>query len=155
MTYIIYEGADGSVAISTLHDDVLESEIPEIVRKFREVHPEGAYPKFSIVESVEAPQSRLFRDAWRKQGQKIIVDENKAKLIHLDRIRQVRNRKLELLDKEQLRYITDSWKPKEIEEQKQILRDLPATFDMSNFDVNNPEWPESLSEFNLLNEQEN
>jgi hypothetical protein len=126
--YIIYEGKDGSVAISVLAADVKMEQVEEIVEKFRGAHPEGAYPRYSVVDKIDAPEDRTFRDAWVKQGSKIVVDKNKGRAIHLDRVRADRNKKLEELDKEQLRYINYKDKLQKIEEQKQVLRDLPANY---------------------------
>lgn len=136
--YIIYEGKDGSVAISVLAEHVKMEDIEEIVEKFREVHPEGMYPRYSVVDKINAPQDRQFRDAWVKRGNKIVVDEHKALKIHLERVREARNKKLEELDKEQLQYLSDTWKIQEIETKKQALRDLPVS-------INTLDWPEALS----------
>lgn len=77
MTQIVYEGIDGSVAISTLAPGV--DNIDEVARKFRESHP-GFYIKFTVHEKeIEVPKSREHRDAWVKKGNKIEVDKKRIK----------------------------------------------------------------------------
>lgn len=136
--YIIYEGIDGSVAISVLSEEGKEC-IDKVVQQFRGAHPDGFYPKFSVVEKIDAPESRQFRNAWKKEGNRIVVDIGKAKEIHLNRIREERNKRLEALDREQLKVMIDAEKLKEIEKQKQVLRDIPQNY--TEFNINSPEWP--------------
>lgn len=137
--YIIYEGKDGSVAISTLVNDNVD--IVDVVEKFRAAHP-GIYTKFNVHKTIDVPDSRQFRDAWKIAGGKIVVDNKKAKQIHLDRIRELRNKKLEELDKEAIKNITDENKLQEIEQKKQILRDIPQNY--TAFDVDSPHMPSEL-----------
>ncbi len=131
---IILKGKDGSVAIMSLVDG---ADVEETVQKFKDSHPEGFYVDYFEYDGY-FPLSREFRDAWTIKGTKVEIDNTKAMKIHLGRVRVARNRELEKLDKEQLRYLSDPWKPKEIEEKKQILRDLPATV----VDLN---WPDNLT----------
>lgn len=138
---ILIKGKNGSVAVMY---PVEGTDIEEAVQKFHDSHPDE-YLDGYVEYDGELP-NRLFRDAWVLSGKKIVVDSNKAKQIHMERIRTVRNRELERLDKEQLRYLADPWKPKELDAQKQILRDLPANIDLSNFDVDNPFWPDELGD---------
>ncbi len=124
---ILLKSKDGSVAVMNLVDgaDKLES-----IRKFQELHPE--YVDY-YEGDLELPKSRDFRDAWVLKDNKILIDDKKALKIHLERVRLVRNRKLEELDKEQMiKGLT-----KDIKARKQSLRDLPATVDTL-------EWPEGL-----------
>lgn len=116
-------------------------DIADTVRKFRESHPDGFYPEFQVIDKpISIPRSRQFRDAWKLTGTgKIEVDKAKAEVIHMQRIREFRNKKLEDLDKESLRYITDKVELDRIEQQKQKLRDIPQS--MSKFNLTNPEWP--------------
>ncbi len=131
---IILKGRDGSVSIMTL---VEGADKEEAIRKFKEAHAEGMYTDAFEMEEIEMPPSREFRDAWTLQGGKIVIDNTKAKSIHLGRIRHARNLALEALDKEQLKCMSNNVKLKEIDEKKQILRDLPKN-------VKNLEWPEIL-----------
>lgn len=94
------------------------------------------------------PESRLFRNAWCKCPNKkaMLVDNEKAKDIHIDRVRKVRNKKLEELDLEVLRYIRDEEKLVEIDSKKQKLRDIPQELDLKDFDHKDPKkhWPKDL-----------
>ncbi len=129
---ILLKGKDGSVAIMSLAEG---ADKEEAVRKFKESHPDEYIDHFEF--EGELPESREFRDAWTLIGGKIVVDRSKAMGIHMRHIRQVRNQELINLDNMQLRHLFDLDKLKELDEKKQVLRDLPKN-------VKNLEWPESL-----------
>jgi hypothetical protein len=69
----------------------------------------------------EMQKDRTFRDAWKPD---LTVDMPKARAIHMDRIRVVRDKELARLDIEQL-------KGSDVAAQKQALRDIPQTFDLT------------------------
>ena len=142
MSYIIFEHKSGSIAITTLvHADV---DINDVVQKFRSAYDEGEYPKFMVhAELPSLPANRQFRDAWEKHNGKIVINKEKAKSIHMERIREARDKQLGELDKQQLRHLSDINKLNEIEKQKQELRDIPQNY--TEFDVENPSWPAILT----------
>jgi len=117
---IFFKGKDNSVAIMELAPG---ADKMDAIKKFQAAHA-GFYEEY-FEEDIEVPEDRTFRDAWKLQGSKIIVDGVKAMDIHLNRVRKLRNKKLEELDKEQLRYLSNPEKLKEVEDKKQMLRDLP------------------------------
>ncbi|HYH63437.1 MAG TPA: hypothetical protein VD866_01950 [Urbifossiella sp.] len=83
-----------------------------------------------LVEAV--PADRAFRAAWT--GQRAIdVDMTRARAIHLDRLRVVRNEKLKALDVEyqKAHESGDENRQAEVAKRKQELRDLPAAVDLS------------------------
>ena len=133
MRNIIFKGTDGSIAIMSL---VEGADIDDAIRKFRDSHEKGFYIEYFECEP-ELPLSREFRDAWMYKNNKVVIDEGKAKSIHMSRIRHVRNEKLEQLDKEQLRFLNDVNKLAEIEMKKQELRELPNKW-------NTLEWPSDI-----------
>lgn len=138
---IYIKGKDGSVAIMSLASP--ETNIDEALKKFHEAHPGdyGDHLAESDLKGTE-PESREFRDAWRIKNNSLYVCPIKAAEIHLSRVRKARDLELERLDKEQLKFLADPWKPKEIEAKKQILRDLPANWLKSGFDI--AKWPDEL-----------
>ena len=78
------------------------------------------------------------------------VNMTKARLIHMDRIRVVRNAELVKEDVTFMRAVEDGDTDAQatIKTKKQTLRDLPATFDITT-DVDTPEklkakWPSEL-----------
>ena len=74
---------------------------------------------------------RTFRNAWDLDSSKnLVVDMAKAKALHMDRIRLMRNAELEKLDKEQFKNLTDQNALVRIESEKQVLRDIPQNFDL-------------------------
>lgn len=118
---IVLKRNDGHVAIMTVvrpETDLVE----DAIRKFKEQHPE-------FIEHYEYEgelPDRQFRDAWEFKNNKIVVNQDKAKTIHMERIRELRNKKLEELDKEQLKHLAFPGMTLEIEHKKQLLRDAPA-----------------------------
>ena len=131
MRKIILKRKDGGVAI--MHTLPLAN-LEETIKKFQDSHPE-------YIEHFEGefdlPDSRLFRDAWTIKNNQIVVNEKKAAEIHLTRIRRVRDLELEKLDKEQLKYLSVPGMALEIDNKKQVLRDLPAK-------INDLNWPIEL-----------
>jgi len=80
------------------------------------------------------------------------VNMAKARGIHMDRIRLVRNTELVKLDLSSLRAMEagDTLAQSTIATEKQVLRDIPQTFDLT---TNTPEelkqkWPEGLPRSN-------
>jgi hypothetical protein len=78
------------------------------------------------------------------------VNMTKARLIHMDRIRVVRNAELAAKDITFMRAVEagDTDAQSTIATEKQVLRDIPATFDITT-DVDTPEklkarWPTEL-----------
>lgn len=116
---IILKGNDNSVAIMELAPG---ADKEKAIKQFKECHP-GMYGDY--FEDIEIPTDRTFRDAWTLSQGKIVIDQKKAREIHLNRIRAERDIKLKELDVETMRHLSNPEKLKEIEEQKQKLRDLP------------------------------
>ncbi len=86
--------------------------------------PEDAI-NITIVSDRVIPKDRYFRSAWkscRKKGLDICI--KKARGVHLENLRYIRDKKLEELDKETIRYISDTEKAQCIEKDKKVLRDL-------------------------------
>jgi hypothetical protein len=90
-----------------------------------------------------------FRDAWEDTGALIQVNMPKARVIHMGRIRKLRDAELAKLDVPYMQAL-ESGNPAEqqrIAAQKQTLRDIPQAFDLSGYGT--PEelmaaWPAEL-----------
>ena len=129
---IILKREDGTVAIMTLAPG---ADKEEAVRKFKESHPDEFIDHFEYTGKLP---TRDFRDAWSFKNNKVVIDSAKASSIHIERVRHARNKLLDGLDKEQLRHLSNPAKMQEIEERKQLLRDLPSK-------IKNLDWPEILA----------
>ena len=94
------------------------------------------------IDSTAIPM-REFRDAHAFVGDTPEVDMPKARIIHMDRIREKRNVKLAELDQAYMRADEDGDNPGKaaIAQQKKSLRDLPANYDLSGHTT-----PESLKD---------
>jgi len=92
---------------------------------------------------------RTFRDAWICPSGTLECDMTKARAIHLAEIRRVRNAELVKKDVPFMRAVEagDTDTQAAIAKEKQVLRDIPQTFDLS--DVRTPAqlkalWPVEL-----------
>jgi len=93
----------------------------------------------------------LFKSAWIKAGDTVVVDMGKAQVSQMNDIRIVRNNELSKKDKEI--YLAEDKADTNLittlRDERQILRDIPQTFDLST--ATNPEelyalWPSVLPE---------
>lgn len=87
---------------------------------------DGVQLPFRITDVVNIPSDRTFRAAWTDENPTDTVDVCmvKAAQVHLSRIRQKRDEKLKALD-------IETMKGKDVQAEKQKLRDLPQTLDLS------------------------
>ena len=87
-----------------------------------------------ITTAIEGDPTSSYRDAWRWVDGNIELDITAAREISKTRIRDLRNRHLLRLDDEQLIAIgkQDDARIMEIENEKQVLRDIPETIDWDN-----------------------
>lgn len=74
--------------------------------------------------------NRAYRAAWKLTGSAVDVDMVKARVIHMNYIRAARDKKLEETDK-QLAALDGGPVPGPLKTQRQKLRDLPQTVDLS------------------------
>ena len=111
-----------------------------------------------VVEEAKIPHSRAFpnvaarkyRNAWKLNDTGATVDMAKARDIHMDRIREVRNTELIVVDND-LKKAEDAGDGPEIARiraRRQTLRDIPQTFGLTA--ANTPEeldalWPVELA----------
>lgn len=129
MSLIAIKRNDGGVSVTWLPDG---ADPATEVAKWEAGSSYSAVSWRTIVEA-DVPADKTFRDAWADTGTVIAVDMPKARTIHMDRIRVVRDRELEKLD---VRYYRadeagDLTKKKSIADEKQALRDIPQTFDLT------------------------
>ena len=109
-----------------------------------------------IVEDTDLPggsisvENDYFFDGWEWDGSAVAVNMTKARAIHLAEIRRVRDEELVKLDIPWMKAVEagDTSTQATIRTQKQTLRDLPATFDLTT-DAGTPEllkakWPTEL-----------
>lgn len=130
---IVYTRPDGGTSIVTPCRNVNEGHLndDQIFQRSWEKLPEDAIePRIVFAENV--PEDRTFRNAWEHDREKIVVNMDKARNIHLERIRTARDAKLRELDVETMKAIGkgDNGARDAVEVRKQVLRDLPQTIDL-------------------------
>ena len=78
-------------------------------------------------------RNRDFRDAWEAPTDELAVNMTKARVIHLAEIRRVRDAELVKKDVPFMRAVEagDTDAQATIATEKQVLRDIPATFDIT------------------------
>lgn len=118
MEVIVFNNFDGSCAV-IIPAPKCDLSIEEIAQK--DV-PEGL--EYRILDKL--PSDKDYRNAWvlNLETDAVEFDLEKAREIHMDKIREVRDAKLKILDIETLKGI-------DVQAEKQVLRDLPQTIDLS------------------------
>jgi hypothetical protein len=96
------------------------------------------------------PTDKYFRRAWEDNGSAVVVNMSKARTVHLTEIRRVRDAELTARDIPWMKAVEagDTDAQTTIGTEKQVLRDIPATFDLTT-EVDTPEklkakWPAEL-----------
>ena len=121
-----------------------EERLPEIIAQ--KVRPDTNY---WVVESEDLPTDRYFRNAWQCVDGVVSVHMDTAKHIQMDRIRVMRDKELAKKDIEYMKALeADDGSSTAIAVEKQTLRDIPQTFDLTT-DNDTPEelkgkWPTEL-----------
>lgn len=123
---IIYSNPDGSVSVV-----YPTGEVPLDIVWQKDV-PANAVTVMRSLKS-KIPQDRYFRDAWKQNLENIEIDMEKAKIIQMNHIRKFRDKELTKLDVEWTKKAAQkkNQEAEAVETQRQILRDLPTTFDLS------------------------
>lgn len=124
MKVIVWTNNEGRLQVTYPATRKGEKEEDAIQRAMGRAVPEDAKDVL-IIDHSEVPQDRTFRDAWTHGGV-FGVDMDKAKGIHREKLRRLRKPKMEALDVEALRNLSNPAKLTEIEGRKQELRDATA-----------------------------
>ena len=125
-----------------------ETEKALLARVAAKAIPEGII--YSVILETSVPIDRTFRNAWEADSKghpKVSIE--KARIIHMDHIRLVRDAELSKLDVPFMRAVEsgDAAEQTRLARLKQTLRDIPQTFDLGVFST--PEtlkdaWPAEL-----------
>lgn len=129
MQIVVYSQENGVAAV-LVPNPKSRFTLDEIVAK--DVPPGADYELLNVSD---LPADKTFRAAWRKGPGRVDVDMPSAREIHMDRIREARNEKLQALDRTYLIADEAGDLPGKaaVAAQKQALRDLPVTFDLDQF----------------------
>lgn len=105
--------------------------------------------EIKVIDESALPANRKFRDAWVSGDAEAAVDMAKARVIHMNRIREVRNDELKKEDINFQRALEseDASAKTSVANKKQALRDIPQTFDLSGASTSDELdalWPEDL-----------
>lgn len=104
---------------------------------------------YHLVDEEAFPADDSFVDAWEVSGEKVVINLSKARDIHMNRIRRVRDLELAKLDVPFMRALEvgDTIEQDRITAEKQVLRDIPQTFSLAAYRspiTLNAAWPEGL-----------
>lgn len=147
----MYTNPDGTIAIvCAAPKEDLEKVLGRMSDKEYRAHvlARSIPPEASDVKEIsdsDLPDDRYFRDAWEPgDTSKIKINMVKARFIHMDRIRSARDGALKSLD-------VDTLMGADVQAEKQVLRDIPQTFDLTKAET--PEelkalWPAELEATN-------
>lgn len=123
---------DGTVGVMQL----VSGTVDEAIAKWPDQAKDNVF-SHGPVNIEDLPTDRYFRNAWDHD---LNINMDKAREIQMENIRKARNEALEVLDIETLKGI-------DVQAEKQVLRDIPLTFDLSV--AKTPEelknlWPQEL-----------
>ena len=151
MKVIAYSRPDGGVSICTpapqriaelMADGMTEAAAIAVIQA-KDVPADAS--NIEVMDGTLIPSTRQFRDAWTKPAVGApVVDMPKARIMHMDRIRQARNQKLTGLDIDYQIADDNDNAPKKaaVTQERRELRDLPANTDLDQFST-----PETLDAF--------
>jgi hypothetical protein len=118
MKMIAITRTDGGVSVMQLGP---ESKPDVHVEHWKQTFP-GAYVSHrEIAEAEYRTADATFRDAWKPD---FTIDMEKARAVHMGRIRVMRDKELARLD-------IETMKGRDVQAEKQRLRDIPQAFDLS------------------------
>lgn len=122
---VIYTRPDGGLSVVIPSDAVRDDDIPSLIRKV--VPPDASGVR--VVDELEMPSDRTFRDEWEDDGMLVKVNMPKSRVTHLNRLREKRKPILAMLDVEWSRAMAQKNQTlaDQIEAKRQALRDMPQT----------------------------
>lgn len=138
MKRIVYTRPDGGVSIVIPAPQAQRADETEadFLTRVRAAIPQDARD-VTICEDTDIPADRTFRNAWTLDPARpktpVGVDMPKARDIHMTRIREARAPEFARLDGEWMRATgqNDAAEAARIEAERQTLRDLPQTLDLT------------------------
>lgn len=121
---IVWKKSDGAVAVTRLAGGIDPKKEAKKLKDREDIPSDWKV----VATDIALPETREWREAWTWKTSKpvIDIDMEKARAIHLNRIRLQRDEKLKELDVEVMKNITSPKKIEKIEKEKQRLRYLPA-----------------------------
>jgi hypothetical protein len=142
---------DGGVSIMKIRraDGVSPEAVAGEIEKWQSTSDVKATGSW-IIADADIPSDRRFRDAWVHAGErKCRVDMERARALHMSRIRAARDHALAGLDIPFIRAVeaNDAGEKSAIAAAKQRLRDLPGTLDLAaaeTTDQLDAIWPDGL-----------
>lgn len=136
ITYVDSGSGNLSVIYPAYQDQLRSSDETDeelLARVIAKSVPDGV--SHQVIDDADILSDRTFRDAWEPDASgKPLVNMPKARVIHMGRIRLVRNKELLGLDWQLSRAqeTNNTAEEARIKTLKQTLRDIPATFDLSD-----------------------
>jgi hypothetical protein len=155
MLYIVLKYSDGSIAIRghmtpsllARHDGDRLAALNQLMADRVPIQNPDAV---ATIADITLPDRDYLRNSWTFDGSNVVHDMPKARVIHLAEIRRVRDEELVKLDVPWMKAVEagDTAAQATLQTQKQTLRDIPSTFDITT-GITTPEllkakWPSEL-----------
>lgn len=136
--HIIWKNTDGSLKITSMQNTATAEDAAEH-KDTLITHGELAVFQ-TIIKSEQLPQERYFRNAWRFDGSNVVLDIPSCRQRHLDKLRRIRNGKLQDSDADYMRALeqNDVAKLETLKSYRQALRDMPQTASATLQTANTP-----------------
>lgn len=124
MKVIVFKNNDGTCGIIYPTSKAIASNL-SLEQIAKKDVPNGLSWRICDIDKI--PSDRTFREAWtdKNDSETVDIDIKKARDIKAKNLRILRNKKLEELDIETMR-------GKDVQPQKQVLRDLPSKFNLDS-----------------------
>lgn len=141
---IVYKDADGSCGvISPTEEELKKRSIKEIAKT------DILVAEYHICNSDRVPSDKNFRQAWVYTKKGIDIDMEKARQMHLERIRKVRNSKWPDFDNRYTIAQRDGEDLKKLEKERKTLKNIPQKIEPLIKKAKTPEeliqiWPKEL-----------
>lgn len=123
--HIIWKNPDSSIKVTNMHE---VATLEATVEHKNILIAQGELASFQvIIRTEQLPQERYFRNAWRFDGNNVILDTATCRQRHLDKLRRIRNSKLQDSDADYVRALEqdDQTKLAALKTYRQALRDMP------------------------------
>ena len=123
--HIIWQNPDGSLKVTNMHNAATLADASEHKDYLIGLGESAAFQ--AIVTSPQLPQERYFRPAWRFNGVSVTLDIPACRQRHIDKLRRVRNVKLQDSDADYMRALEQANQTQldALKNYRQALRDMP------------------------------
>ena len=139
--HIVWKNSDETLTLDTLPPECSEQEALAY-KNLRIAKQVFIATQFcAIVTSEQLPQDRYYRNAWRFNGSNVVLDVGNCRHRHMEKLRRVRNAKLQDSDADYMRALEQANQTQlaALKNYRQTLRDMPQAVNTTMQAASTPE----------------